>query len=136
MTKKEVNKLTYQVVGCAIEVHRSMGPGLLESCYEEAMKYELQLQGMKVENQVKQPVIYKGKRIKNDLKIDLLVNDLIIVELKAVELLLPIHKAQLLNYLQLAKKPKGLLINFNVTNIVEYGLIPMVNKIFEALPNS
>ena len=133
MTQKQVNDLSYEIIGCAIEVHRNLGPGLLESIYEAAMEVELSRRKNVVKRQVKIPVIYKGVSIKDNLSIDLLVNELIIVELKAVETLLPIHKAQLLNYMNLAKKPKGLLINFNVENIVAEGLIAMVNQHFEAL---
>ena len=112
MTKKEVTNLSYQIVGCAITVHKVLGPGLLESIYEECLKYELELQGFTVEQQVNLPVVYKGVSMDVDLKLDLLVNDTVIVELKTVEEILPVHEAQLLTYMKLLKKPQGLLINF------------------------
>ncbi len=113
MTQKSINDLAYQIVGAAIEVHREIGPGLLESIYERLLKHELKLRSFNVESQVSVPVLYKGKNIECNLRLDLLVEDLIIVELKAVERMIPLYEAQLLTYLKLLKKPKGLLINFN-----------------------
>lgn len=132
ITKKYVNDLAYQIVGVAIEVHREIGPGLLESIYERLLKYELFLRGFKVETQVNVPILYKGKNIECDLRFDLLVEDLIIVELKAVEKMIPLYEAQLLTYLKLLKKPKGLLINFNTNNITK-SLVPLVTEYFSIL---
>jgi len=133
MTKKEVTNLSYQIVGCAITVHKVLGPGLLESIYEECLKYELELQGFTVEQQVNLPVVYKGVSMDVDLKLDLLVNDTVIVELKTVEEILPVHEAQLLTYMKLLKKPQGLLINFYTDNISKT-LKPFVNEYFRELP--
>jgi len=107
----------------------------LESVYERLLKHELFLRGFKVETQVNVPVLYKGKNIECDLRLDLLVEDLIIVELKAVEKMIPLYEAQLLTYLKLLKKPKGLLINFNTNNITK-SLVPMVTEEFLKLEKS
>lgn len=133
ITQKIVNDIAYKIVGCAIEVHKQLGPGLLESIYERCLKYELELNGLKVQSQIPVEVNYKGRKIDSDLRLDLLVEDLIIVELKAVENLLPLFQAQLITYLKLLKKPKGLLINFNCENITK-SLIPIVTEEFSKLP--
>ena len=133
ITQKYVNEIAYQVVGAAIEVHRNLGPGLLESVYQRCLVKELLDNGLNVHSQVLLPVEYKGTKIGNALKIDLLVNDVLIVELKAVEQMIPLYSAQLLSYLKLANKPKGLLINFHCKNIVKH-LIPMVTEAFAKLP--
>ena len=107
------NELTERIIGCAIEVHRNLGPGLLESIYEKALCYEFNQRGIRFESQVIVPVIYKGCNL-GDFRLDLLVEDQIIVELKAFERNDPIFKAQLLSYLKLTGKKLGLLVNFNV----------------------
>ena len=107
------NKLSGEIISAAIEVHRILGPGLLESIYEEALVLELELRKIEVSRQVEVPVEYKGQRLTNILRLDLLVNDLIVVEVKSVEHILPVHEAQLLSYLKLTGKRLGLLINFN-----------------------
>ena len=107
------NELSGEIIGAAIEVHRILGPGLLESLYEEALVLELQQRKVKVSRQVEVPVEYKGYRLANQLRLDLLVDDLIVVEVKSVERILPVHEAQLLGYLRLTGKRLGLLINFN-----------------------
>lgn len=132
LTQKYINDVSYKIVGCAIEVHKNLGPGLLESVYETCLKEELKQNNLFFESQVIIPVLYEGKNLNATLKIDLLVNEVIIVELKAVELILPLHKAQLLSYLKLMDKPKGLLINFNCENITT-SLIPLVTKRFSEL---
>jgi GxxExxY protein len=106
--------VTEVIIGGAIEVHRALGPGLLESVYEECLAMELRLRGMRFERQRPVSLEYKGHRLGVDLRIDLLVEDAVIVELKAVEKLSPIHDAQLLTYLRLTRRSLGLLINFNV----------------------
>jgi GxxExxY protein len=105
---------TEPIIGAAIEVHKQLGPGLLESTYEECLCHELHLRGIEFQRQLDLPVIYKGLKLDCGYRIDLLVNDTVVVELKAVEQLLPVHEAQLLTYLHLARKPVGLIINFNV----------------------
>ena len=135
ITQKYVNDIAYQIVGCAIEVHKHLGPGLLESVYEVCLIDELIGSGLSVQSQVAVPINYKGKELGEALKLDLLVNDIIIVELKAVEIILPVFKAQLLSYLKLTDKPKGLLINFCSENITK-SLIPLVTDNFATLPKS
>ena len=115
-TQRE-NQLTEKIIGCAIEVHKALGPGLLESAYEECFCYELNQQGLSFNRQVPLPVVYKGIKLDCGYRIDVLVNEIIIVELKTVEKLLPIHDAQLLTYLKLYKRPIGLLMNFNVPTL-------------------
>ncbi len=134
LTQKYVNEIAYEVVGCAIEVHKHIGPGLLESIYETCLIEELKNDGFKVESQVLVPIIYKTKNIGVPLKLDIVVDDLIIIELKSVDIILPIFKAQLLSYLKLTAKPKGLLINFNCENITRDGLVPLVTENFSSLP--
>lgn len=133
ITKKYVNELSYIIVGCAIEVNKQMGPGLLESVYERCLIDELEAKGINYQSQVRIPVLYKGKDLGGHLIIDILVEDLIVVELKAVDEMVPIYEAQLLSYLKLTNKPKGLLINFNSTNITK-STIPLVTKLFAELP--
>lgn len=133
LTKKYINDLSYNIVGAAIEVHKTLGPGLLESVYEKCLFHELKLRGFDVEQQVSVPLDYKGISFEAELRADVIVEKLVVVELKAVEAILPIHKAQLLTYLKLLHAPKGLLINFNSTNITE-SLVPMVTEEFAKLP--
>ncbi len=135
MTQKQINEIAYKIVGCAIEVHKNLGPGLLESVYQICLVEELRASGLMVSSQVSVPVIYKEKDLGGLLKLDLLVEDQIIVELKAVDTMIPLFKAQLLSYLKLTGKPKGLLINFHCENIVE-GLVPLVTDEFAKLPKS
>lgn len=133
ITQKHINDLSYKIVGCAIEVHKELGPGLLENVYEKCMIEELLAQNLEVKEQVAVTIKYKGKQVDANLYIDLMVSELVIVELKAVEKLLPIYKAQLLTYLKLTGKPKGLLINFNSENITKE-LVPLVTENFANLP--
>lgn len=118
-TKSILNDLSYKIVGCAIEVHKLLGPGLLESVYLECMKKELFLRGINFVSQLIVPINYKGLLIAADYRLDLLIEDFVVVELKAMEGILPVHEAQLLTYMKLLQKPKGVLINFNCTNIVK-----------------
>ena len=134
MTQKELTDLGYKIVGCAIEVHKQLGPGLLESIYEECFIEELKANNFQVVSQEKIPLVYKGKILKSEFKLDLLINDCIIVELKAVDEIHPIYKAQLLSYLKLTGVPKGLLINFNCENITSKGLVSLVTEKFANLP--
>ena len=118
--------LTGAIIGAAIEVHRALGPGLLESAYEECLAVELADRGLRVERQTVLPVIYKGRTLDAGYRIDLLVNSEVIVELKSVQKLEPIHDAQLLTYLKLAGIRHGLLLNFNVA-VLKDGIRRMVN---------
>ena len=112
-----LNELSYKIIGCAFDVHKALGPGLLESTYEKCMCYELEKLKIKYERQKALPIKYKGILLDNSYRIDILVEDKIVIELKSVDILQPIHSAQLLTYLKLSQKPLGLLINFNVTNL-------------------
>ena len=112
-----IDELTEKVIGCAIEVHRTLGPGLLESVYRECMILELRRQNLRVASERQIPFDYKGQRIKSRLKLDLVVEDCIIVELKAVERLHPIHQAQVITYLKLTGLPAGRLMNFNAPTL-------------------
>ena len=133
ITKKYLNELSYAIIGCAIEVHRELGPGLLESVYEKCLYHEIKSKGIYVLKQQLVPVNYKRFELDAELRFDLLVENEIIVELKAVDAMLPIYEAQLLTYKKLLKKPKGLLINFNTTNISKEGVKSMVNELFASL---
>lgn len=122
---RRVNKITESVIGAAIEVHRALGPGLLESVYEQCLCRELKLRDVRFRRQVELPVEYKGVQVDCGLRIDLLVENEIVIELKAVEKLLPVHEAQLLTYLKLSRRHVGLLVNFNVP-LLKDGLKRMV----------
>jgi GxxExxY protein len=124
------DQLTEKVIGCAIEVHKVLGPGLLESAYEECFCYELGLNDLSFRRQVPLPVEYKGIKLDCGYRIDVVVNDLIVVELKTVEKLLPIHEAQLLTYLKLSRRSVGLLMNFNVP-VLKQGIKRLVNRFQE-----
>lgn len=115
----ERDPVTETIIGAAIEVHRILGPGLLESVYETCLWYELKERGIAAEQQAKLPVIYKGQALECDFRIDILLPGLVIVEIKSVATVLPIHEAQLLTYMKLARISTGLLINFNVALLKE-----------------
>lgn len=112
--KEETDPLTSKIIGAAIEVHRNLGPGLLESVYEICLAHELHLKNLQVVRQQSLPIVYKGVKLDGDYRIDLIVEDEVIIEIKSVKDLAPIHEAQLLSYLKLKGGGKGLLINFNV----------------------
>jgi len=114
---KETNDLAYKIIGCAYKVHRELGAGLLESAYEACLCYELSKEDISYEKQKELPIIYIGQKLDAGYRIDILVEDSIVLELKSVDQLLPIHSAQIMTYLKLSKKHLGLLINFNSTNL-------------------
>lgn len=114
LTESETDLLTGKIIGAAIEVHRHLGPGLLESVYEVCLAYELHLKNLKVERQQLLPIMYKGIHLNCDYRIDLIVENEVIVEIKSVKDLIPVHEAQLLSYLKLRGGGRGLLINFNM----------------------
>ena len=134
ITKRAVTQLSYDIIGLAIKVHENLGPGLLESIYEECLKYELVKNGYEVKQQLTVPIIYDGVQMSTKLIVDLLVNNCIIIEIKAQEETLPVHEAQLLTYMKVLKKPQGLLINFFTTKITK-SMKPFVNEYFNELPN-
>lgn len=134
MTQKDINELTYMIIGAAIEVHRELGPGLLESVYEKCLRHLLNQKGLKMISQQKVPIVFRGLYLDVDLRYDLLVENCIIVEIKAVDCLLAIHNAQLLTYLRLLKMPKGILLNFNCMHIFKEGQKTMVTEFYSSLP--
>lgn len=136
ITQKYLDDLTYRIIGCAIEVHKQLGPGLLESVYEKCFTRELAIQNIPYRKQGLVEIAYKGLLFEADLRFDVLVEELIVVELKAIDGILPVHEAQILTYMKLLQKPKGILINFNCSNIVKEGQRTFVNEHFAALPKS
>ncbi len=132
LTKKAVTQLSYEIVGYAIKVHKKLGPGLLESVYEECLKYELEKNGYDVKQQLIIKIEYDELELESQLRLDLLVNDCVVVELKTVDNFHPIHEAKILTYMNLLKRPQGLLINFNTTNITK-STKPFVNEYFQML---
>ena len=134
ITKKYLNEVTYKVIGCAIEVHKHLGPGLLESVYEKCFLKELEIRKIAYKSQIWVPIDYKGLYLDTELRLDVLVEDILCVELKAQEGLLPIHDAVLLSYMQMLQKPKDILINFHRVNIFKEGQKTLVNNLFSLLP--
>jgi GxxExxY protein len=122
------NDLSYKIIGAAIELHKTVGPGLLESCYENALAFELREMGLEVKQQVSMPFIYKEVKQDVGYRIDLVVNNKIIIEVKSVEALVPVHYAQTLTYLRLSGLKLGLLINFN-TSVLKDGIHRIVNNL-------
>ena len=122
------DELSNEIIGAAIEVHRNLGPGLLESAYEECLCYELAHRGIKYERQKLLPVAYKGTKLDCGYRLDVVVNDLVVLELKAVDQVQPIHSAQLLTYLKLSNLKLGIMINFNVTAL-KNGIKRIVNEL-------
>jgi len=111
----QINEITQRIIGCAIEVHKNLGPGLLESAYEECLAYDLDRAGFSIRRQQPVPVVYKDVKLECGYRIDILVENSVIVELKALDEINPVHEAQILTYMKFAGKKFGLLINFNVT---------------------
>jgi len=126
MNEEAYNQLSGQIINACISVHRELGPGLLESVYEACLVKELQQRGLTVKSQIQLPVIYKGEVLDKHFTMDLVVQDAIVVELKAVETILPVHEVQLVTYLKLSGMKLGLLVNFNVP-ILKNGLRRRIN---------
>ena len=127
MERELLNEMSAQIIGAAIEVHTELGPGLLESVYHKSLFKELTSRGFKVQSELSLPVYYKGELIQDDgLRVDLLVEDIIVLELKSVESVRPVHKKQLLTYLKIMDKPLGLLINFN-EYLLKTGITRIIN---------
>jgi len=135
LTKKYLNWLTYEITGAAIDVHRHFGPGLLESVYEKALIYELQLRGFDIRFQKNITVPYKDVLLDVDFRYDILVEELIVVENKSVIEMHPIFEAILISYMKHLEKPKGILFNFNVRNLYYEGRRTFVNEYYSALPD-
>lgn len=135
ITKSYLDELTYEVNGVAIEVHKVLGPRLLENVYHQCFEHELKLRGISFVTETTVPVYYKGIDIKSQLRCDLFIEDILTVELKAVKEILPIHKAQILTYMKLLKSPKGIIYNFNLMNLYNDGQETFVNQLFSQLPD-
>ena len=125
--KEELNQITEKIIGAAIEVHRNLGPGLLESAYEACVSFELVERGLKIERQKPLPMIYKEVSLDCGYRLDMLVEQKVVVEIKSVDKLLPVHEAQLISYLKLTNCKVGLLINFN-TKFLKNGIVRRVNN--------
>jgi GxxExxY protein len=133
MTEKEkLNQITENIISAAIDVHRTLGPGLLESAYEACLAFELAERGLKIEQQKPLPVIYRQVKLDCGYRLDLLVEEAVVVEVKTVDRIAPIHKAQLLSYLRLSGRKVGLLINFNV-EFLKNGIVRLVNNFPDSL---
>lgn len=133
ISKRDLTDLIYQVNGAAIEVHKSIGPGLLESIYHQCMIKELSLRGINFQSELIIPIEYKGLDLKSDLRCDLFIKNCLVLELKSVEKIIPIHIAKLMTYMKLLQSPIGLMINFNVTNIYHEGQKTYVNELYRWL---
>ena len=133
MTQKYLDELTFNVIGAAIEVHKNMGSGLLESVYQQCMIEELTNRNVNFISEFKVPVVYKGKELDIEFRCDLFIENCLVVELKSVSEIKPIHDAQVLNYMNLLKVPKGIIINFNCFNIFREGQKTFVNEYFKRL---
>jgi GxxExxY protein len=132
-TKQDLKDLVYKVNGAAIEVHKCLGPGLLESVYHKCLIQELQLRNIKFESELAIPILYKGIEVNAELRCDFLIEDKLIVELKSVTEMKPIFTAQILSYMNLLKVPMGLMINFNVTNIYKEGQKTYISSLYNEL---
>ena len=133
ISKSFLDDLTYEVNGVAIEVHKSLGPGLLESIYHQCMEHELKRHKIKFTSEFIVPVHYKELELSSSLRCDFYIEDCLVVELKAHESVLPIHEAQLMTYMKLLKAPKGVIYNFNVVNLYNDGQKTYVNEYFRRL---
>jgi GxxExxY protein len=136
ITQKYLDELTYEVVGAAIEVHKIMGRGLLESVYHQCLKEELLHRKINFLSEMRIPVLYKNKELEIDFRCDLFVEQCLIVELKAVQEMTNVFEAKLLTYMKLLKSPKSILINFNCFNIFKEGQKTYVNEYFKLLPKN
>ncbi len=135
-SKEYIKDLTYKINGCAIYVHKELGPGLLEKVYQYCMAEEFRYKGIKFEEEKVVPFIFRGKKIENKLRCDFFVEDVIVVELKSVSELLPIFDAQIMTYMKLLQSPLGIILNFNVLNLYQQGQKTLVNEWYRKLPDS
>lgn len=133
ITQAYITDLTYKINGACIEVHKILGVGLLESVYHKCLEEEFRLRNINFQSELKIPIIYKGKEVNCEFFCDFLIEDLIVLEIKSVSQITDIHKAQLINYINLMKKPKGILVNFNVKNLYHDGQETFVNRHYETL---
>ncbi|KGL62971.1 GxxExxY protein [Polaribacter sp. Hel1_85] len=135
ITKQYLNDITYSFLGCCINVHKELGPGLLESVYHQCLIEELKYEGISFLSELEVPITYRSKKIEAKLRADLLIEDCLVVELKSVKEIQPIFEAQLLTYMHLLKARKGILVNFNCLNIFKEGQKTLINDFFRELPN-
>jgi GxxExxY protein len=135
LTKQYINELSFKIIGCCIEVHKNIGPGLLESVYHRCLEKEFLLQNLSYKSEMDVDIFYKGDIIDSRLKVDFVIEDLIVLEIKAVKEMQEIFTAQTLTYMNLLEVPKSILVNFNCTNIFKEGQKTFVNSIFKSLPN-
>jgi GxxExxY protein len=133
-TKAALDQLTYEIIGAAIHVHKTLGPGLLESIYHQCLKIELEDRGIEFKTEHAVCVLFNERKLETTLGCDLFIEDKIVVELKAVNQLQPLYEAQLLTYMKLLHAPKGILINFNCVNLFNQGQKTNVNELFRSLP--
>lgn len=131
ITQNYITDLTYRINGACIEVHKILGAGLAEIVYHQALEKEFKLRNINYKSEFQIPVIYKNEYLNCDFKCDFLIEDLIVLEIKSVSSILEIHKAQVINYINLLKVPKGILVNFNVKNIYHFGQETFINKYFD-----
>jgi GxxExxY protein len=133
ITKQYLNELTYAFLGCCINVHKELGPGLLESVYHQCLIEELKYEGISFSSEIIVPIVYREAKIKTELRADLFVENCLVVELKSTNEMKKIFEAQLLTYMHLLKAPKGILINFNCLNLFKEGQKTFVNDFFSEL---
>jgi GxxExxY protein len=134
LTRTQIDDITYRVIGAAIDVHKSLGPGLLESVYQKCLTYELFRRGIAFTSQHLVPVVYKEISMDTELRCDFFIEQLVAVEIKSVDSIAPIHQAQLLTYMKLLKAPKGILLNFNSVHLFRDGQKTLVNEWYAQLP--
>jgi GxxExxY protein len=134
ISKQYLNDLTYQLLGCCINIHKELGPGLLENVYHQCLIEELKYERISYVSELEVPIKYRGKEIDTKLRADLLIENCLVVELKSVKEIRPIFEAQLLTYMHLLKVPKGIIVNFNCLNLFKEGQKTFVNTIFKELP--
>jgi len=134
MTKKYLTKLTYEIIGAAIEVHKIMGPGLLESVYHKCLAHEFKLRGIAFSSELFIPVEYKGLELDTQFRCDFLVENEIVIELKAADSILPIHVGFLINHMKLLEKAKGIMLNFNCVNLFKEGQKTYLSELYRNLP--
>lgn len=132
-TRKQIDELSYQIIGAAIEVHKHIGPGMLESVYQTCLEIELTERGLSFQQELEIQIEYKGHHVQGLFRCDFFIENQIVVELKSVAELLPIHEAQVINYMNLLKIPKGILLNFNVTNLFQRGQKTFVSRYYSSL---
>lgn len=131
ITQRYITDLTYRINGACIEVHKILGAGLAEIVYHKALEKEFKLRNIEYKSEFQIPVVYKDENLNCDFKCDFLIEDLIVLEIKSVSSILEVHKAQVINYINLLKVPKGIIVNFNVKNIYHFGQETFINKYFD-----